>query len=222
MRIAGLDPGKRKDSFTFVGTYIKEDRIYVDFVHSWLHRKYIDVEEDIANIHKNDPYDFYVLEINNTGEHVFEELKYRHKIPNIVPVFTTRQLKDQFKIAAGKVMPKNEMVRWMASMFQDNKFRFPKNSTKQLDELRRQIAIFAEHSTEAGNESYYAEGDEHDDAVMALMMVCFVARNFIKRNVGRSGKIRAASKPFRSSPEDIYGSGVPPGGMLKFRAEIGT
>ena len=46
MRIAGLDPGKRHDSFTFVGTEIVDDCIIVKGVKSWLHRKYIDVERD--------------------------------------------------------------------------------------------------------------------------------------------------------------------------------
>ena len=37
-------------------------------------------------------------------------------------------------------------------------------------ELKRQIAIFAEHKTDVGIASYYAPGSEHGDGVMALMI----------------------------------------------------
>ena len=95
-------------------------------VKTWLGRKYIEVENLIANIHDTRPFDYYVVEVNNTGEHVYEELKYRHKIPNVIPVFTTANVKDQIKIATGKSMPKNQMVLYMARMFQNNRIKFPK------------------------------------------------------------------------------------------------
>ena len=75
MRIAGIDSGKQRDSFAFVGTEIKNDDIYVLGVKTWLGRKYIEVENLIANIHDTQPFDYYVVEVNNTGEHVYEELK---------------------------------------------------------------------------------------------------------------------------------------------------
>ena len=95
MRIAGLDPGKRRDSFAFVGIEIKKDNVYVIGVKTVLGRNYLDVENLIADIHATKPFDYYSVEINNTGEHVFEELKYHHHIPNVIPVFTTREVKDQ-------------------------------------------------------------------------------------------------------------------------------
>ena len=167
MRIAGIDSGKRKDSFAFVGIEIRNDNVYVTGVKTWLGRNYLDVENLIANIHDTKPFNYYVVEINNTGEHVFEELKYRHKIPNVIPTFTTRETKDQSKINSGRVMPKNQMVLWLARMFQNNRIKFPKTSNKDIEELKRQISIFSEIVTESGNVSYRAEGNEHDDTVMA-------------------------------------------------------
>ena len=70
MRIAGIDSGKQRDSFAFVGIEIKNDSIYVLGVKTWIGRKYIEVEELIAEIHEKKPFNFYVVEINNTGEHV--------------------------------------------------------------------------------------------------------------------------------------------------------
>jgi len=47
-------------------------------------------------------------------------------------------------------------------------------------ELKRQIAIFAEHKTEAGSVSYYAPGAEHDDGVMALMINIQKVKQYLK------------------------------------------
>ena len=209
MRIAGIDSGKMRDSFAFVGIEVKNNNIYVLGVKTWLRRKYIDVENLIAKIHNNKPFNYYVVEINNTGEHVFEELKYRHRIPNVIPTFTARETKDQSKINTGRVMPKNQMVLWLARMFQQNRIKFPAKSNKDIEELKRQISIFSEHITEAGNVSYRAEGTEHDDTVMALMLAAFIGRSFIKDQDGFAQQQTIKSKKFTMEEEDVYGSGVP-------------
>jgi len=209
MRIAGIDSGKLRDSFAFVGIEVKNDNIYVKGVKTWLGRKYIEVEQLIADIHKQKPFDFYVVEINNTGEHVFEELKYRHNIPNLIPTFTTKDTKDQSKINTGRVMPKNQMVWFLARLFQNNRIKFPSKTTKDVEELKRQISIFSEHITEAGNVSYRAEGQEHDDTVMALMLACFIGRNYIKNADGFFNKTKVASRKFNTSNNVDYGTGVP-------------
>ena len=211
MRIAGIDSGKQRDSFAFVGIEIKNDDIYVLGVKTWIQRKYIEVENLIANIHDTQPFDYYVVEVNNSGEHVYEELKYRHKIPNVIPVFTTASVKDQIKIATGKAMPKNQMVLYMARMFQNNRIKFPKKTNKHIEELKRQISNFAEHITEAGNASYYAEGTEHDDTVMALMLAIFIGRHYIKRYEGFQTELKAVSKKYSSEEKDLLGTGVPIG-----------
>jgi hypothetical protein len=211
MRIAGIDSGKQRDSFAFVGIEIKDNKIYVLGVKTWIQRKYIEVENLIANIHDNKQFDYYVVEVNNTGEHVYEELKYRHKIPNVIPVFTSATIKDQTKIAMGKVMPKNQMVVLMARMFQNNQIRFPSKTNKHIEELKRQISNFAEHITEAGNVSYYAEGKEHDDTVMALMLAIFVGRHYIREQEGLKTSIKVESKKYGVTEKDLLGSGVPSG-----------
>ena len=209
MRIAGIDSGKQRDSFAFVGIEIKNDSIYVLGVKTWIGRKYIEVEELIAEIHEKKPFNFYVVEINNTGEHVYEYLKYRNRITNVLPTFTTAQVKDQSKINTGRVMPKNQMVIWMARMFQQNRIKFPTKTNKHIEELKRQISIFSEHITEAGNVSYRAEGTEHDDTVMALMLACFIGRAYIKAEDGFFQQQTIKSKKFTTEPEDIYGTAIP-------------
>tara|TARA_R110002012_G_scaffold64769_1_gene170210 strand:+ start:7384 stop:8052 length:669 start_codon:yes stop_codon:yes gene_type:complete len=209
MRIAGIDSGKQRDSFAFVGIEVKNNNVYVKGVKTWLGRKYIEVENLIKEIHVTKPFDFYVVEINNTGEHVFEELKYRHKIPNVIPTFTSANVKDQSKINSGRVMPKNQMVLWLARMFQQNRIKFPVKSNKNIEELKRQIAIFSEHISEAGNVSYRAEGTEHDDTVMALMLACFIGRAYVKDQDGFRQQQTITSKKHSYEEEDVYGSGIP-------------
>ncbi len=209
MRIAGLDPGKRRDSFAFVGIEIKKDNVYVIGVKTVLGRNYLDVENMIADIHDAKPFDYYALEVNATGEHVFEELKYRHKIPNVIPIFTTREVKDQSKINSGRIMPKNQMVLWLSRMLQNNRIKFPKNSNKEIDELKRQISIFTEIITEAGNVSYRAEGNEHDDTVMALLLACFIGRNFIKNQEGMTQDLQVVNRKFTAVDDESLGTGVP-------------
>jgi hypothetical protein len=205
MRIAGIDSGKQRDSFAFVGIEVKNNCIYVLGVKTWLGRKYIDVENLIAGIHNKQPFNYYCVEINNTGEHVFEALKYQHRIPNVIPTFTSANVKDQSKINTGRVMPKNQMVWFMARLFQQNRIKFPKKTNKDIEELKRQISIFSEIITESGNVSYRAEGQEHDDTVMALMLACFLARNFIKEQDGFFQPIQVVSRKFATNEdEDIY------------------
>ena len=211
MRIAGIDSGKRRDSFAFVGIEIKNNNVYVIGCKTWLGRNYLEVENLIANIHDSKPFDYYSIEVNASGEHVFEELKYRHRIPNVIPLFTTREVKDQSKINSGRILPKNQMTMWLSRMFQQNRIKFPKNSTKDIDELKRQISIFSEVITESGSVSYRAEGQEHDDTVMALMLACFIGRNFIKGNEGFTQPLQVVSRKYaiNGEEEDVWGSGVP-------------
>lgn len=136
------------------------------------------MENEIALIHTRKPFDYYILEINNTGIHVFEVLNYQKRLP-VIPVTTTKDIKDPKKKYSAQVMDKNEMVRIMLHWFQDGTIIFPQQSTAELDELKRQLSIFAEHRTEAGSVSYRAEGQEHDDLVMALMLCCFWARRYV-------------------------------------------
>lgn len=173
-----MDPGKHRDAFAFVGTEVNEGVLYVKGSKRWMGRNYLQVEEDIAEIHRKKRFDIYVLELNNTGTHVYEVLTQQKHLP-VIPVTTTKDIKDLTKKYNNRVMDKNEMVRLMAHWFQDGSIVFPSRLTVELSELKRQLTIFAEHKTETGSVSYRAEGQEHDDLVMALMLACFHARHMI-------------------------------------------
>ena len=86
-------------------------------------------------------------------------------------------------------MDKNENVKWFLNMKAKHRIIFPidENYSPDMLELKRQIAIFAEHKTESGSVSYYAPSSEHDDGVMALMINIQKVKQYL--NLGESGII---------------------------------
>ena len=181
-RIVGLDPGKQKDSFAMVTITIRDKKIYVLGAKGWLGKAYIQVEQELAEIHQLYPADLYVVEINNTGDHVFEELRFKKHLP-VTGVTTSKDIKNRKKHP--DTMDKNEMVKWMLAMMQQGRLIFPDKDSPATAELKRQLSIFAEKKTDAGSVSYGAEGKEHDDFVMALMLACFAAKKYLGRGSGR-------------------------------------
>ncbi len=209
MRLAGIDPGKQKDSFAMVGTEIKNKKIYVLGAKRWLGRAYLEVEKELHKIDERNPFDYYIVERNNTGEHVIEVLKYQYSLP-VIAVTTVSKTPDDKRAFSPRIMDKIEMVRYMIIMFTDDRIVFPKNPQGEVKELLRQLSIFAEHKTEGtGNVRYQAEGSEHDDLVMALMLACFYARMFVDKPPGERHVHHASKKIFPGADEDILGSGVP-------------
>lgn len=175
MKLLGLDPGKQRDSFGIVAVDVIDNKIIVKNAQRILGKKYLEAEAFIEKIVREYHYDNCILELNNTGQRIYESLLFERHLP-VIAVTTSRDIKDMEKKRSLKVMDKNEMVRTMAVWFQEGKIVFPRTKNKEVDELIRQLKIFAEHKTEAGNVSYYAEGTEHDDLVMALMLVCWWAK----------------------------------------------
>ena len=175
----------------------------------WLGRAYLQVEKELYKIDEKTPFDYYIVERNNTGEHVIEVLRYQYSLP-VIAVTTVSNIKDEKKVFSPKVMDKIEMVRYMLIMFNDGRIVFPRNPQGEVKELLRQLSIFAEHKTEGtGRVSYQAEGSEHDDLVMALMLACFYARMFVDKGVDARHIHHAFKKIQYSEEEDLLGSAVP-------------
>lgn len=209
--ILGGDPGKHRDAFALVAIQPKEDKIHVRGANRFSKRDYIDVEKHIEKSYKKNNFDHVVIELNNTGTHVVENLIRINQIPVVIPVTTSKNLKDINKIFSYKVMDKNEMTEWMIRMFQAEKIIFPQKTDEDLNELKRQLSIFAQHKTNAGNISYFAEGNEHDDMVIALMLACFIGRYYLREINSKRGQSSAtmASKKFMQNQEDLLGTGAP-------------
>lgn len=186
MRIAGLDPGKLRDAFALCVCEIAPDRqhLLVKGAKRWMGRDYLEVEQEIDRIHRQKPFNRLMLEINNTGTHVYEILRNQYHLP-VLPVTTVREIKDVEKKYNLERMDKNETVGTALYWNQNGIILFPEKSTNELDELKRQLSIFAEIKTEAGSISYRAEGQEHDDLVMALMLCVHYAKTIIRIGGGK-------------------------------------
>ena len=198
------DPGKIRDSFFIVGTEIKNDKLYVRLSVRRQGRAYKQVCAEYAEISRKHNFRFNLIEANNTGQFVIEELQQVHHI-QVIGVTTTKDIKDEKKKNVVERMDKNENVKWFLNMKAEHRIIFPTddNCSEDMLELKRQIAIFAEHKTEAGSVAYYAPGSEHDDGVMALMINIQKAKQYLK--VGGSG-IYVGSQ-LNDTPEINYAMG---------------
>ena len=228
MLIAACDPGKIRDSFGFVVIRVNDDfPIEVRTAKRWHGRDYADVERTIAKFHLKHNFDHIVVEQNNVGIHVVESLVKQYKLP-IIAVTTSKDLKDNKKIIAARVMDKNQTSLYIAKLMKNTDedgdlnplIKFPRGQkSKDLRELERQVAIFAEHRTESGKGlSYYAPGQEHDDLAMAFMLAIHIAKYYLRED--EETRIGAASKAIDYGEIDILGSGIPEGGISKGRAVV--
>ena len=102
-------------------------------------------------------------------------------------------------------MDKNENVKWFLNMKAEHRIIFTtdENCSADMLELKRQIAIFAEHKTEAGSVSCYAPGSEHDDGVMALMINIQKVKQYLKPG----GKGIYVGSQITEQPEINYSMG---------------
>lgn len=201
MKIAGLDPGKQKSSFALVGVEVKDNKIFVKGAKSWLGKAYLKVENDIEKIQQKQKFSYLVVEQNNVGIHVVEVLRDQKHLP-IKAVTTSIHVKE----ATTDKMDKNAMVQWLLLLQQEGRLIWPKKTTPEVDELKRQWSLFEEKKTETGKVSYSAPGEQHDDYVMALMLACHVAREYIDND----REMTVASKKFKYEDEDDeFGSGIP-------------
>lgn len=201
--------------FAFVGTKTESSKIHVLGAKRWLGRAFLEVERQIHLIDAKNPFDYYIVEQNSVGDHVVEVLRTSYSLP-VIAVTTVGPIKDPKKVHSPTRMDKNDMVKYMITMFKDGRIIFPTNPQGEVLELLRQLSIFAEIRTESGNFSYRAEGSEHDDLVMALMLACFYCRFFVDRGEN-THKYHTSSRKFVEREKDIYGSGIPFDATLKGR-----
>jgi hypothetical protein len=184
-----------------------------------LGKSYLSVCGEFANLSHKHNFDYNVIEYNNTGVAVVEMLTDQFGL-KVVPITTINMGREMKKKVSPKNMDKYEVVHRFISRKENHQIVFPSDSkcSEDMLELKRQVAIFAEHRTEAGNVQYYAPGSEHDDGVMALLININLAETFLD---GKKRTIKIASKRVTyGDDEDIYGSGAPEGSMVHSRFVI--
>lgn len=206
IKVGASDPGKQRDSFGFVGVKYDSPRILIIAAKRWLHHNYLTVEQKIADIHQQFNYDHQIIEINNTGIHVWEVLKYVNYLP-VIGVNTSKNLNldpnkrfDPFKFPS---MDKNDMARWIHIQNEMGNLVFPKNPSKEMLELQNQIANIIEYKTEGtGSVSYKAEGKEHDDLYVALMLACWYIRENLMKPQAASPPVAVGARYYQGDDLD--------------------
>ena len=78
----------------------------------------------------------------------------------VIPITTINMGREMKKKISPKNMDKYEVVHRFISRKENHQIIFPPDEkcSEDMLELKRQVAIFAEHRTEAGNVQYYAPG----------------------------------------------------------------
>lgn len=175
MKILGCDPGKDSDPFFIVGVEVLNDKIYIRAARYWRHTDYSVVEEQIVRLYKRHNFNLVVVEKNAAGNPVADSLENRYDLP-ISRVFTSNKMREP----KSDTMDKSVMVTWMvrSSQTQGDKepiLIFPESDDVYMKELIRQWRIFGEYH----KDKYEAPIGEHDDGVMALMLACFKAKNYL-------------------------------------------
>jgi len=215
--IGSADPGGLRDAFAFVLLkYDKTDNvIYVMGAKGWKFKtgqiEYPEVEEYIAQIFNVYNLDFMVIEKNASGVHVIQSMQRKFKMP-VKSVTTSNNIKTDKVIRAGKTMDKTEMVGWINKKRLEGKIKFPKKKTPGLLTLENQINSFVKKSTASRQITYSAEGEEHDDFVMAFMVNLFYVRRWIMKDFGTIKRRVLSTKD--EAYDDLDSSGVPNGAIV--------
>ncbi len=208
VRIGSGDPGRFRDAFAFVLTEFiaTTNVIHILGAHAWQGLDYPRVERDITDIHKKKKLDFFICEQNNTGIHVIESLQKIHGIP-VIGITSSNRITSEQIIRKGKTMDKVEMVGWVNNKRLKNQILFPKKLTKGILTLLAQLNSFVRKTTPAGYTTFQADGTEHDDFVMALLVNLFFIRRSIMHDFGKY-KRALVTRKFNPEPSDTVGSGL--------------
>ena len=191
LRIAAIHSGKHRNHFTIVGIEVslESKKIYVKYVKRWKGRSFIKPGKEIPLIYLQHKIKHIFVDQNNIGEHIIRKLKDDNVTLKVIT--TSKILKDPKKIIKAKTMDKTEMVSWFVNSKELHQIIFPEKRNSNVMELERQLSIFSEHKTESGNIDYFAPGEENDDMILALILACFGARNYLK---GKFKRLVASKK----------------------------
>lgn len=220
-RIGSGDPGRFNDGFAFVLTRLekleRDWKIYVLGAKGWKGEQYPVVESELAQIHTKKSLDFFVVEQNNTGINVIESLRLRYGIP-VRSVVSSNRIKSAQVIRKGQTMDKFEMRAWIEEQRQFGRILFPKQKTDGIKQLESQLASFVRKVTKSGTVTYSAEGSQHDDFVMALMVNLFFIRRKLLKDLNHNRRRIVTKKYEVDDSNSIFGTGIPSGSIMLGRS----
>ena len=175
--IIALSYTKQRTVFGMVGIEIDPTHktAYVRLAKQWKRSEMNRIPGDIKQIYDKVHWDMTFAD-QLIGQHLIRSIENTLKF-EVATITTQKNLKDPENIEAIKVMDMTEMTQLTLSLKQGHNIQFPpKDLTKDMQDLIKQMEMFTEHVTEQGGISYYAPGDELDGLPKALMICCFVGR----------------------------------------------
>ena len=214
-----MDPGKHQDSFALLELIVNTEKktILINGAFGWQGDDYPAIEKDIKEIHDKDPADFYVCEKNNTGTHVIDSLRSIHGIP-VTAITTANDIKSDKVISKGATMDKADIVKTVKKLKKLGLLQITKHRTEHMKKFINQLNSFVKKLTKSGKITYSAEGQEHDDFVMAFLIgMHFILHNFLRQFAKREV---VNKKHNRDIYENELGTGIPEGARLIGRKVI--
>ena len=183
-KVVAITHTKLRNVFGLVGIELDPEKrlVYVRFAKQWSRQSINTMTTDISNIYKKIRWDSTLI-TQETGHHLIQALKQKHGMP-IKVITTQKKIKETRDIERIRVMDIIEMTQLLLQLKLNHQIRFTENPAGDLYELENQIAIFSEHTTEAGSVDYYAPGEALDSLTKSLMIACFSVRHEITGGTG--------------------------------------
>lgn len=173
LKRTGLAYSKLRDRLSMCGVEIEDRKARVRVVREWDAFKPDQCVADMAEYWTRYEWDATYIE-QETGEYLIDGLK-RAGVPLRI-ITTQKKVKEAAKIRGVRVMDRVEATEFLRKLKIGGQIFWPRKRSDRMQEMFKQIGMFAKHSTEAGNVDYYSAGNEPDGLVRALMIVCFSAR----------------------------------------------
>lgn len=180
IRLTALAHSKHRNAIGMVGIEVEpiKQEISVRLAKQWPRNDLNKIAPEVAELYNKFQWFNTIIDFN-IGDHVIQGLRRAGGMP-IRIIHVQKKVKDRLEIERVRTMDIIEMTQFMLQQKLAHKIVFPKEPTKDMQELESQIALFSEMKTEAGGIDYYAPGDEFDNLTKALIIVCFGARPYLQ------------------------------------------
>lgn len=180
LKLVALAHSKHRNAIGLVGIEVDQikQEISVRLAKQWPRNKINDIAPEVAEMYEKFQWFNTIIDFQ-VGDHVIQGLRRAGGMP-IKIIHIQKKVKDKLEIERVKTMDIIEQTQFMLSIKLAHKLVFPEKPTTVMAELESQIAMFAEHKTEAGSIDYYAPGDEYDNLTKALIINCFAARPYMQ------------------------------------------
>ena len=198
MKHLGIAHSKHRNEFGLIGVELIDKTIHIRYCKTWNRNDINQIPIDIKKIKDQiNPDQIYTDQ--QIGESLIKSI--RNNGSQVRVVTTQKNLKDPKKVREIKVIDKTEIVQLTLTLFKNNQIIIPKNPTEDMTYFIDQCQSYIEKVTESGNPNYYAEGENTDSLVTALLIVISSLRrklsNYIPLIVGQ---------PIDNKPKTIYDS----------------